>query len=184
MVAVSDPKRQSTANNYFSKKNLMPLAELGVCMGPCPKTQHILFLLANGEVLPRHASKRTHDMTIPFLWTPKAKIDLIVEPRADSDIALNTPVLAIPTAVHNTPLPDQIAHIVPPYNPYPCIPTHSNTYHCFCALPGHQCPSCTSGHSAPFHYTHRLLALLQTFTPGKAILRSSTHYFYHRESIK
>ena len=102
MVSVSDPKRQAMANNYLTRKNLMPLAELGVCMGPCPKTQHTLFLLANGEVLSRHVSKQTHAMTIPFLWTSKAKIDLIVEPPplTDADLSAMLPT----TIVHSPPL--------------------------------------------------------------------------------
>ena len=83
MVPQPDDKRIAISRSTGTPLHRVPVTELGVSMGLQPGTDHTLWLLANGLVVPRiPTGPLLPPHFIPFNWKPKPVIPLI--PNYDS----------------------------------------------------------------------------------------------------
>ena len=77
MVMQPDDKRRTISVRSGSPLKLVPITELGVCMGLIPGTDQSRWLLANGMVVPRiPIGPLLPDHFVPFNWKRKAVIPL------------------------------------------------------------------------------------------------------------
>ena len=77
MVMQPDDKRRTLSLHSGSPIKLVPITELGVCMGLIPGTDQSRWLLANGMVVPRiPIGPLLPDHFVPFNWKRKSVIPL------------------------------------------------------------------------------------------------------------
>ena len=73
-VPASPLKRRAQAVATSSTIKHIPKTEVGVCLGPCLRSDSYRFLLANGEVVSRRPTHPLPDTFVPFGWPAKTHI--------------------------------------------------------------------------------------------------------------
>lgn len=103
MVSVPIDKRTTNAKLHQQEVKLEPKAEVGVAAGTCKYTGATLFILANGQIVPRHY-ERKHILPptfVPFNWTPKTYVPNTEPPPPASTTAEDTSHLLSREATHH-----------------------------------------------------------------------------------
>ena len=140
MVPQPEDKRIAISRSTGTPLHRVPVTELGVSMGLQPGTDHTLWLLANGLVVPRiPTGPLLPPHFIPFNWKPKPVIPLIPnydsikiednkDPHPDrQNVSIQLPEISPLAAIQTmTPLssPAPLHQIIPS----PLLPTSPTTF--------------------------------------------------------
>ena len=128
MVPQSDDKRTAISRSTGTPIHRVPITELGVSMGLQPGTDHTLWLLANGLVVPRiPTGPLLPPHFIPFNWKPKPVIPLTPHYDSITD-EYKTETDISPISVSNAPIqlpdlsPQTAIQTMTPSSPPPTLP--------------------------------------------------------------